>query len=72
MAAVVTRIVLLGFLEISSIPSNNLLYLTPSIPMALAFPVVMGWAALCGIYRSSVFGRVRQWVFRRENQSTAS
>lgn len=66
-AAVATRLVLLGFLEISAIPSNNLLYLTPAIPMALALPVVMGWAALHGMLRSPVFNRIRQWIIVRES-----
>lgn len=35
-AAVATRVVLLGFLDATSIPSNNLLYLTPVLPLALA------------------------------------
>lgn len=70
MAAVVTRLVLLGFLEISSIPSNNLLYLTPVVPMALALPVVMGWAALQGMLRLPVLGRALwRGFFPRENQS---
>lgn len=70
MAAVMTRMVLLGFLEISSIPSNNLLYLSPAIPMALALPVIMGWAALRKIHWLPVFGYMRQWVLRKENRST--
>lgn len=66
MAAVLARLVLLGFLEISSIPSNNLLYLTPVIPMALALPVVVGWAALHGMLSMPVCGRVFQWIRARE------
>lgn len=67
-AAVVTRLGLLGFLEISAIPSNNLLYLTPAIPMALALPVVMGWAVFHGMHYSPLFSGVRQWIAVRENQ----
>jgi hypothetical protein len=41
-AAVGTRIILLGFLEATSIPSNNMLYLSPVAPMALALiPTVL-------------------------------
>ena len=37
-AALSARVVLLGFLEATSIPSNNALYLSPVVPLALAFP----------------------------------
>lgn len=37
MIAVATRIGLLGFLEATSIPSNNLLYLSPALPFFLIF-----------------------------------
>ncbi len=41
-AAIVTRVILLGFLEATSIPSNNMLYLVPVLPMALALiPTVL-------------------------------
>ena len=41
-AAVAARVVLLGFLEATSIPSNNMLYLLPVVPMALALlPMVL-------------------------------
>ena len=30
------RVLLLGFLEATSIPSNNMLYLSPALPLALA------------------------------------
>lgn len=41
-AAVSTRVILLGFLEATSIPSNNMLYLMPAAPMALALiPTVL-------------------------------
>lgn len=40
-AAVATRVMLLAFLEATSIPSNNMLYLLPVMPMVLAvLPVV--------------------------------
>ena len=35
-AAVTVRVLLLGFLEATSIPSNNMLYLSPALPLALA------------------------------------
>jgi hypothetical protein len=46
-AAVGTRVVLLGFLEATSIPSNNMLYLSPVAPIALALvpAVLFGIAA---------------------------
>ena len=37
-AAIVARVGLLGFLEATAIPSNNMLYLSPVVPMALALP----------------------------------
>ena len=41
-AAVGARVLLLGFLEATSIPSNNMLYLLPVVPMALALlPTVL-------------------------------
>ena len=47
-AAVGTRVVLLGFLEATSIPSNNMLYLSPVAPIALALvpAVLFGIVAL--------------------------
>ncbi len=47
-AAVGARVVLLGFLEATSIPSNNMLYLSPVAPIALALvpAVLFGIAAL--------------------------
>ena len=47
-AALGTRVVLLGFLEATSIPSNNMLYLSPVAPIALALvpAVLFGIAAL--------------------------
>lgn len=42
--AVATRVVLLGLLDATSIPSNNLLYVSPAVPMLLAFaPCVAAW-----------------------------
>ena len=41
-AAVGSRVILLGFLDATSIPSNNMLYLVPVVPMALALiPAVL-------------------------------
>lgn len=40
-AAIVTRVVLLGFLEATSIPSNNMLYLTPVLPFSMAIIPLM-------------------------------
>lgn len=40
-AAVSARVLLLGFLDATSIPSNNILYLSPVVPMTLALvPIV--------------------------------
>ena len=42
--AVATRVVLLGLLDATSIPSNNLLYVSPAVPMLLAFaPCIAAW-----------------------------
>lgn len=45
-AAIATRVVLLGFLEATSIPSNNMLYLFPLAPISLAMISVMFLAAI--------------------------
>jgi len=45
-AAVATRVLLLAFLEATSIPSNNMLYLSPVAPMALAVLPVVLWGCL--------------------------
>ncbi len=48
-AAIVTRVVLLGFLEATSIPSNNMLYLFPVAPFSLAMMVFMVFATVHGL-----------------------
>jgi hypothetical protein len=47
-AATTTRVVLLGFLDATSLPANNMLYLTPVAPIALALvpTVLFGIASL--------------------------
>lgn len=45
-AALVTRVLLLAFLEATSIPSNNILYLLPVTPMTLALLPVVFWGLL--------------------------
>lgn len=40
-AAVTVRVLMLGFLDATSIPSDNMLYLSPVVPLALAFVPVM-------------------------------
>lgn len=40
-AAIVTRVVLLGILEATSMPSNNMLYLLPLVPISLAMIAFM-------------------------------
>lgn len=49
--AVVTRVILLGFLEATSIPSNNMLYLMPVLPIALGLIPVVAFGLL-GIGRN--------------------
>lgn len=51
-AAVAARIVLLGFLDATSIPSNNLLYLLPAAPFALALVPVVLFGVLAAARRS--------------------
>ncbi|WP_460478894.1 glycosyltransferase family protein [Comamonas humi] len=53
-AAVTTRVVLLGFLEATSIPSNNMLYLFPLVPFSLGMIPIVLWSA------SSIFSSPRQ------------
>jgi len=46
-AAAATRVALLGFLDATSFPADNLLYLTPATPLALAIApcvALLGWA----------------------------
>lgn len=43
---IITRVVLLGFLEATSIPSNNMLYLFPLVPFSLVMLPVMFWGVL--------------------------
>lgn len=45
-AAVTTRVVLLGFLDATSIPSNNMLYLFPLVPLSLAMLPVVFWGVM--------------------------
>jgi hypothetical protein len=53
LAAILSRVLLLGFLEATSIPSNNLLYLLPAVPIYLSF-IVASIAAGTGVIRSVV------------------
>lgn len=46
MASVVTRVMLLGFLDATSIPSNNMLYLSPVVPMALVLAPCVLWLGI--------------------------
>lgn len=48
-AAIVTRVVLLGLLEVTSMPSNNMLYLFPVAPFSLAMIVFMVFATVRGL-----------------------
>jgi len=45
-AAVTARVLLLGFLDATSIPSNNMLYLFPLVPLSLAMLPVTLWGAI--------------------------
>jgi hypothetical protein len=54
LAAIVARVLLLGLLEATSIPSNNLLYLLPTVPLYLLFAtasVLFCAAALVNVLR---------------------
>lgn len=54
LAAVATRIALLAFLDATAIPSNNLLYLSPAVPFALALgPAAIIWAVGAYVRRAS-------------------
>lgn len=44
-AAVTVRVLMLGFLDATSIPSDNMLYLSPVVPLAMAFIPVTCWGA---------------------------
>jgi hypothetical protein len=49
--AVASRTALLGFLEVTSIPSVNTLYFTPAYPLLLAFVVTTLWLGLTDVGR---------------------
>jgi hypothetical protein len=51
-AAVAARVVLLGFLDATSIPSNNMLYLSPVAPMALALIPAVFFGIVASIRRA--------------------
>ncbi len=51
LGAVASRVGLLGFLEATSIPSNNMLYLLPVVPIYLLF-VVSSVGACAAAFRS--------------------
>lgn len=42
-AAVASRVVLLGLLDATSMPANNMQYLLPVVPLSLALPPVVFW-----------------------------
>ena len=46
---IITRVLLLGFLEATSIPSNNMLYLSPLVPLSLAMIPATFWGVLHGL-----------------------
>lgn len=56
-AAITTRVALLGFLEATSIPSNNMLYLFPLVPFSLGIMPIALWSAM-------------EFFPRRNNQET--
>lgn len=43
---IITRVILLGFLEATSIPSNNMLYLFPLVPFSLALAPIVFWGII--------------------------
>lgn len=48
-AAIVIRVVLLGLLEVTSMPSNNMLYLFPVAPFSLVMIIFMVFATVRGL-----------------------
>ncbi len=56
LAAISARVVLLGFLEATAIPSNNLQYLIPAVPLYLGFVVMSISLGVC-----LIAGYVRRW-----------
>lgn len=56
LAAIFSRVGLLGFLDATSIPSNNLLYLLPAVPIYLLF-IVVAIATGADTLRAVVRGR---------------
>ena len=59
--AVVCRVLLLSYLEVTSIPSNNILYLSPAMPFLIIFVVLgpyLGSRAASGLlFSSGLIGR---------------
>lgn len=53
---IITRVGLLGFLEATSIPSNNMLYLFPLVPFSLAMPPLVLWGMLCSLSHETEHG----------------
>jgi hypothetical protein len=59
LAAVLSRVGLLGFLEATSLPTNNMLYLLPVVPLYVLFVAMslgLGGAAIRGIARGKAGG----------------
>lgn len=50
LAAILSRVAVLGFLDATSIPSNNLLYLLPAVPIYLLFIVLSIAIAIAAIW----------------------
>lgn len=55
-AAVVSRVLLLGFLDATSMPSNSMLYLSPVVPLALLLLPTVLWGAFRVFRRGPVGG----------------
>ncbi len=59
LGGVAARVVLLAYLEVTSIPSLNILYLSPATPLVLVFVVVANWLGWDGLARHRRASRVR-------------
>ena len=64
LGSVVVRVALLSFLEVTSIPSINLLYFTPAYPLLLAYVAIALW--LGGV---ALLNRVRERFGDRDAHS---
>lgn len=52
--AVAARVALLAYLDVTSIPSANLLYVSPAVPFAMIFSILGTWLGLRALRRARV------------------